>query len=302
VAYDGPALATGTMDVRDLAPALLALGELCERSNKVLNGERANLTVHVRTGFKPGSFNIDLAVIQAFIDQAKAFLVGDGVTAALNLAGIIGLASAAGVSLLQLFRYLKGKPAVNATTLKDGSVRITFIDATMVVRQTIVVSGEVVKLYNDPAVRAAAKKVVAPLEREGIDVFQVKDEHGSVVDEITKADLPAFSEEVAQRRVTGSDLETVLQIVKPSFDERLKWVFSDGTTNFFADIEDDVFFAQVQNRQLRFGSGDLLRVVMHVESFINESGQISNIRTIREVLEHVQPPRQITLLEPDEDR
>lgn len=296
VAYDGPALEAGTMDVRDLAPALLALGELCERSNAVLNGGRAVLTVNVNTGFRRGSFNVDLAVVQSLVDQARGILVGDTVTAALNLAGLIGLASGAGVSLLALFKLLRGRPPASATTLRDGNVQVT-IDHTSVVNNVVVVSQDVVNLYNDPGVRAAARKVVAPLEREGIDVFQVKGDNNQVIEQIEKSDLPAFSEEVAERRVTASDLETVLQIVKPSFDERLKWMFSDGNANFHADIEDEEFFAEVQSRVRRFGKGDLLRVVMHVESFISETGQITNRRTIRHVIEHVEPPRQISLLD-----
>ena len=47
IAYDGPALTNHTMDVRDLAPAMLAVGQLCDAANVVLNGERSKIQVHV---------------------------------------------------------------------------------------------------------------------------------------------------------------------------------------------------------------------------------------------------------------
>src|SRR5690606_6815674 len=58
--YDGPALVQHQMDVRALAPALLAMSDLVERANELLNGDNAKVSVNVNASFKSGSFGIDL--------------------------------------------------------------------------------------------------------------------------------------------------------------------------------------------------------------------------------------------------
>ncbi|WP_061165200.1 hypothetical protein [Caballeronia temeraria] len=60
VVYDGPALAEHRMDVRDLAPALVAIADLFTAANKELNGDSADVRVEVKGSFKAGSFELDL--------------------------------------------------------------------------------------------------------------------------------------------------------------------------------------------------------------------------------------------------
>ena len=74
LAYDGEALKNGLMDVRELAPALLAAGELIQNSNRLLNGDRTQVSLQVKGDFRRGSFNIDLILNQNLIDHAKQFL------------------------------------------------------------------------------------------------------------------------------------------------------------------------------------------------------------------------------------
>src|SRR5262249_28810849 len=150
------------------------VGTLCDRANRVLNGDRASVKVNVRTGFRPGSFVVDLAVVQSILQQARDFLVTDSVTAALNLAGLLGLATGGGVSLLKLIQWIRGRKPVAVTTVETGEVRIE-VEVTInhqVTVEYIDVTPEVARLYNDVSVREAARDIVAPLNRPGIDVFE----------------------------------------------------------------------------------------------------------------------------------
>ena len=75
VTYDGPSVRDGLMDVRELAPALLSTGALVQKANHLLNGDRVQVSVQVRSSFKRGSFIIALLADQSLLDQAKAFLL-----------------------------------------------------------------------------------------------------------------------------------------------------------------------------------------------------------------------------------
>jgi hypothetical protein len=59
VAYDGPALATGRMPVRDLAPALLALGDLFAEASQVIYPEGKPVALSIKAT-EEGSFDVHL--------------------------------------------------------------------------------------------------------------------------------------------------------------------------------------------------------------------------------------------------
>ena len=63
ISYHGPALADGSMNVRDLGPAMMAVGSLFESTNELLNGDRAAVNINVRAT-SSGSFHILFEVLQ----------------------------------------------------------------------------------------------------------------------------------------------------------------------------------------------------------------------------------------------
>ena len=72
--YDGPALSEHGMDVADLAPALLALGELIKRANATFNGDAAKVNLIVQSDFEHKCFQINLELIQSILSSIGTLL------------------------------------------------------------------------------------------------------------------------------------------------------------------------------------------------------------------------------------
>lgn len=80
IIYDGPALTDSLMDVRDLAPALLALGDAIEEANFALNRKKSSISLKVNASFQSGCFGIEFDVIQGTLDQALSLFTDNGIT------------------------------------------------------------------------------------------------------------------------------------------------------------------------------------------------------------------------------
>jgi hypothetical protein len=133
IVYDGPALQENTMDVRDLAPALLAMGSVLEEANYAINGERAKVSVQVKASFQTGCFGIDLDVIQSLVNQFKDLFATHAIASAKELLDLLGIgaydaakgvAVAGGGGLLALIKWLRGRRPTGVELMDNGTVKV----------------------------------------------------------------------------------------------------------------------------------------------------------------------------------
>ena len=250
IAYDGEALRSGAMDVRELAPALLAIGDLLQQANRILNDDKATLAVKVRSDFERGSFGINFELIQAFA-MAYMFSGIGALKTAKEIAEYVGFVTGKDISLFGLLKRLAGKKAKDTTTLSDGNIEITIEGD----NNSVVVNPVVYQLASDPRVRQAAHDVVRPLHAEGVDTFEVRDGK-RVVESIGRQDLPGFELPTAAdpRAISDVDPErvTAVEVIKPSFQEDLSWVFSST----FDEIADALTVCHAFTNSLGFSKVD----------------------------------------------
>jgi hypothetical protein len=296
IVYDGEALQNGTMDVRDLAPALLAVGQLFDAANFALNGERAKVSVHVRATTE-GSFQIDLEVVQSLIDQAASFLAGDAVVAALNLKELLFGTVLAGGGVIWLIKRLRGGKPDRIERVSQDTVRLTFGT------ETFDVPIKLLRLYQDIAVRSSVERIVKePLEKPGIEEFKVIEGSATVV-EVHTGELDSFKRPEFEDRPLLDDIRrSAFSIVSLAFKEDNKWRLHDGNNQISATIADQDFLAKVDRNEVSFAKGDVLVCMVRVKQTQTESG-LKTEYVVETVIEHITAPRQLTLdIPPPPDR
>ncbi len=287
IKYDGPALASHQMDVRELTPALIALSALLEEANRTLYPDSAEVRVNVNGSFKGGSFGVDFVALQSITDQIVSIFSGPAATAAANLFAIlsgIGLLGAGG--LISVIKWLRGRKPSAIRIKGDKTVFELRIDEAIETFEVDLATG---RLYQSRIVRQSLARVVKPLETEGIDVFACGQE-GKTEAVITKDEAEFFAVAASGADVVSDVVSqgTLLQIESAVFKDGNKWRFSDGAISFFADISDESFRARIESGDERFGKGDILIVDLRRIQSITDTGLKSEY-VIERVREHKAP-------------
>lgn len=298
IAYDGVALQGGEMDVRQLAPALLAIGDLLESSNRTLNGDATKVSVRVRSDFKSGSFEIDFLLVQSLAEQAKMWIAGGrSAVSASDITEFLGLASSVsgllGLNLIELIRWLNRKRPANVTRGTDGNITLNLEGD----GNEIQIHKHVWKLANDEEVRKNLETVLKPLGTPGIDTFEARRD-GKPINKITKDEADLFRAPDDEQALTENVQIIVLELISPVFKPDRKWEFSDGDSKITATIDDQKFLQDVEEGHRSFGKGELFRVEL-LKKQIRKGNKLHTENRIIKVIQHMGRDEQLQMFDED---
>jgi hypothetical protein len=273
IAYEGEAVSDGDMDVADLAPALLAIGQLMKAAGRVVDGPEAEVSVRVKAT-QHACFEVWLSVAMEHAGTAWTFWKSDDTQAAKELVELV----LGGVSVISLIRWARGRKPKRLPA-KDGLV-VLELDGT-----TFEVPVAVADMVEDPALRSAAEDAISdPLERDGIDavVFGPKGAEQRVEkaeSDWFKAPAMASGDEFVSRHTKAFSFVTL------SFKAGQKWRLNDGGTQRSVQMSDKDFLAKVDSNMVAFRKGDLL-ICEVIETARRTAGGFKNDYEIVHVIDH----------------
>lgn len=292
VKYDGPALTSNEMNVKDLAPALLAIGELLEEANDLLNERKTKVSVNIKAT-EEGSVDIVLSVIQDFWNQTVSLFDSDDVNAIVNAKELLEIVLLGGVGtggLIGLLKWIKNRPIENVTKLKTGEFKIELNNG-----EIKVCNEKEIKLFQMISVRKKIEAFVkTPLLKKGVESVTFSENKEKQI-KITKEESDYFiAPDVKEEVINEQEIETNLTMINVSFQKDGKWKFSDGANAFFAEIKDEEFVEKVQRNQIVFAKDDILKVTLGIKQFILD-GNMKAEYVIKKVLNHRSAAAQIKL-------
>ncbi len=289
VIFEGSSVEEGSIDVADLAPALLSLNEILIESNRII-GNEFNISLNVKNVHK-GSFEVDLFVAATSImDHITQMFNSDEVNALKNLLEILGIGSGGLYGLLKLILKSKGKKPNQIRFVKNNNTVDFIYDD-----QTLIAPAGTEKVFANRSIRQHLELFFKPLSKNGISKIKFKKENESIEISDSEKDYYIIPEDTEEVLIDKID-EKVYKIVSLSFKEDNKWRLNDGNNTFNVIIKDDNFLKKIEDNHESFVKGSLLRVDIRTLQKIKGIELITTYEVLK-VIEHIKPLEQISIFD-----
>jgi hypothetical protein len=228
-----------------------------------------------------GSFVVDIELQSIILEFVKNFVfTPDGRS---DLATIIELLSV----MYGLKRFLSGKKPAKIESSGD-KVIVTAENG-----NTIIVNYNVYNIYtNNPVISEAMEKQFETLENdENIDNVAILDEKEQEIIKVDRRDFYAMSapNEIVQNQIeSDTEVSAVLNIIRLSFDAKLKSDFFYKGHKITSYIRDTTFYDKIDKGE-SFSKGDTLEVDLKILKQYDESVDTKVIKgyEVSRVINHI---------------
>jgi|APGre2960657468_1045069.scaffolds.fasta_scaffold90642_1 hypothetical protein len=287
--YDGDSLKNHEINPRELSSAILGLDGVLNEANKTLNSSKTRIQVKVKSNLEAGSFKINFKIDHNIVDTLSDLLTSQNTEAIINGFAIIGVLITGTGSLWKFLKFLKNRKPTKKYK-KDNLIIIEIDDEIFETKE------EVIRLYENWQLRHSLEQMISPLEKNGIDLCLIKVENSEEFFDVKKEEIEYFKCPPAKEVMIDEPVRfnTNLNIISLSFKDKNKWYVNDGQSSFYSTIEDLDFLRRVDDNE-EFRKGDILRVLIRREQYLNEEQKLRTEYFIEEVIEHKKPYQQMSL-------
>ena len=213
--YHGPDVVSGSMEVRDLAPAMLAMAALFEAAALEANGERAKININLKST-SANSFHLGLDILNTIGSQGVMDSVHTASELKEILFGTAGTGVAGGGGVWWLISKLRRRTP--KTVERDGDNVHISINGDNNNIENVTISQNVYNLYEQSKVRKATEDIAHIVKSEGIDAVEVQDAK-QVIQRIDKSNVDDFDYDSPTDVLTDNTVRKVFTIVNLVFKE-----------------------------------------------------------------------------------
>jgi hypothetical protein len=299
ITYDGDDLRGHAMDVQQLAPALLSLGNLIRDANAFINADRSRVKVLVQSDFQHKCFSVSFDVIQSIFDQARMLLDHRDTKTARDVLEWLGLLGVPGV--LGFLQWRKGRKVESTTEITDtkstGIIQIQLQDGSKTE-----VHQHIYQLAEGPEIKKAIAGVLAPIQEPGIDRVQFREPASTVPTVVVSKEAAQDIRASCETSPSGEEVEhepqpvvAHLRVRSPTFDPDAKqWRFYYGEEIIAADISE----TNIATKAIARGGvmvDDVYTVKLLITEHETPTHQFRKTYKIKEVIDFKAAPRQTSL-------
>lgn len=288
VHYDGPVLQTHEIDVKKLAPSLIALSDAFDAIQKKI-APGASLTLKARAT-QEGSFVIDLMM---YLQLAEDLFNSPAATAMINAAEL-GEVMIGGIKMIKECAEHQGaEPGISKAdnhSSDSTTMQITYPDG-----KTVAFSEAALEMFHNPDFVKNVKTFIEPARTDGVDSVELESDKDRVSVNENEADGIFEYCRTDETEANTSVEKLHIQALDISFRKNGKWRITDGFRKHMVSIEDKAFLERVASNQESFRGRDEFDVLMRVQTTSDDNGQmVKKYLAIEKVLEHksTQPPKQ----------